>query len=344
MVKKRLANGDPCEKCAQTEEMLRRRGLWDRVDEVVWALEGDASSAGAELGRRHGVQVAPFFVVRDKDGHHTVYSSPLKMLRDLFPKAKPSAAPTPPSVDEVPALAARLGDAAPAEILRFGLERYGERCAIAFSGAEDVVLIDMATRLDLPFSVLTLDTGRLHADTYDYLDTIRRRYGVAIQTCFPDGDELAELVGARGPNSFFQDGHRACCAVRKVAPLRKALAGFGAWVSGQRRDQSPTTRADLLVVEADRIFRGADTLLLKLNPLAGWTSDQVWSYIREQDVPTNPLHEQGFASIGCEPCSRPTAPGQHPREGRWWWERPEDREAGLHRLPEGVPAPGPGVR
>jgi phosphoadenosine phosphosulfate reductase len=232
----------------------------------------------------------------------------------------------------VPGLAARLAGAEPAEILRFGLERYGERCAIAFSGAEDVVLIDMATRLDLPFSVLTLDTGRLHGDTYEYLDTIRRRYGVAIQTCFPDGDELTELVGTRGPNSFFEDGHHACCAVRKVAPLRRALAGFGAWVSGLRRDQSPATRADVVVVESDSLFRGADATLLKLNPLAGWSGERVWSYIRDHDVPTNPLHDRGFASIGCEPCTRPAGSGQHPREGRWWWEPLRDRESGLHRV------------
>jgi len=236
----------------------------------------------------------------------------------------------------VASLAARLAEAEPVEILRVGLERYGERCAIAFSGAEDVVLIDMATRLDLPFSVLTLDTGRLHGDTYEYLDTVRRRYGVAIQFCFPDGDELAQLVNARGLNSFYKDGHRACCAVRKVAPLRRALTGFGAWVSGVRRDQSPATRSTVPVLEADPVFRGADPLLLRLNPLAAWTGEQVWSYIREHDVPTHPLHARGLASIGCEPCTRPVEPGQHPREGRWWWEPPEARESGLHP----VRAPG----
>ena len=330
MVKKRLANGDPCEKCAQTEEMLRRRGLWGEINEVVLAIEGDPESAGVLLGERHAVEVAPFFIVRDADGAEAIYESGLKLVRERFPDAPSHATPKPPGRAALPGLAARLHDAEPADVLRYALERYRERCAIAFSGAEEIVLIDMATRLGLPFSVFTLDTGRLHGETYEFIDEVRRRYGVSIEIVFPDAADVTELVGRKGPNSFYRDGHGECCAIRKIHPLKRTLAHYDAWVTGQRRDQSPATRGDLRTVHEDPHHHGSGDLLVKFNPLAGWTSEQVWQYIHENDVPHNALHDRGFVSIGCEPCTRATAADQHEREGRWWWEQADKKECGLH--------------
>jgi phosphoadenosine phosphosulfate reductase len=336
MVKKQLASGDPCEKCAQTEEMLRRRGLWGRIDEVVLAIEGDATSPGIVLGEHHGVAIAPFFIVREDDGSEVVYKSGLKLVRERFPDAPTPATAQRPDRAALPALAASLDAAEPADILRYALERYGARCAIAFSGAEEIVLIDMATRMGLPFSVFTLDTGRLHGQTYEFLDEVRRRYGVMIDVVFPDAAAVSDLVQRKGPNSFYRDGHAECCGIRKIKPLKRTLARFDAWVTGQRRDQSPATRAQLAVVHEDTIHAGAADLLVKFNPLAGWTSDRVWTYIREHDVPYNPLHDEGFVSIGCEPCTRPTASDQHEREGRWWWENADLRECGLHTRGDGI--------
>jgi phosphoadenosine phosphosulfate reductase len=336
MVKKRLANGDPCEKCAQTEEMLRRRGLWDEIGEVIWAIEGEDDSPGFVVANQHGVEIAPFFVVRDEAGEETVFKSALQMIRKHFPDAPKTAEPAALQRGELPSVAERLASAEPSEILRFGLERWGERCAIAFSGADDVVLIDMATQLKLPFSVFTLDTGRLHGETHAYLDDVRRRYGVEIQVLFPDEQAVCELVRRKGMSSFLRDGHAECCGIRKVAPLRRALRRFDAWVTGQRRDQSPATRSDLAVLAEDTSYESAGDLLVKLNPLARWSREQVWEYIRANDVPYNPLHDRGFTSIGCEPCSRPTTASQHERDGRWWWESEGDRECGLHVSGDGI--------
>lgn len=335
MVKKQLANGEPCEKCAQTEEMLRRRGLWDEIAEVVWAIEGDPESAGNRIGARHGVRVAPFFVVETDDGAEEVVTSPLKLIRRYFPDAPRTEGAQTGGLD-VASLARGLEGAEPERILAFALERFGKRCPIAFSGAEEVVLIDMATRLRLPLRVFTLDTGRLHAETYAFLDDVRRRYGVVVEACLPDAAELAEFVLRKGANSFYRDGHRECCAVRKVAPLSRALRGCDAWVTGRRRDQSPATRSDLSVIGVGPRPGGGAGELVTVNPLAGWSHEQVWDYIRRHDVPCNPLHEQGYASIGCEPCTRAVGPDQPVRAGRWWWESDGARESGLYAGGDGI--------
>jgi phosphoadenosine phosphosulfate reductase len=340
LVKKRLANGEPCEKCAQTEEMLKRRGYWDRIDDVVWALEGDPDSPGNLIGARHGIKVAPFFVLRDDDGAETALTSPLKLIRDHFvdpvqvDSSKAGAAR--PEASDWRAAAKALSHAEPAEILRFALETWGDRCPIAFGGAEEIVLIDMATRLGLPFRVVTVDTGRLHAETYAYLDDVRRRYGVSIEAYLPDTTALTTFLREKGLNSFYRDGHRECCGIRKIAPLGRALAGCEAWVTGRRRDQGPPARADLDVFAMDPRHSGPGGPLVKVNPLAAWTHDQLWGYIRRHDVPCNPLHEQRYTSIGCEPCTRPTRPDQHPRAGRWWWESEGDRESGAHVGGDGI--------
>lgn len=303
MVKKRLASGEPCRKCIQSEDLLRKRGLWNRVDEVIWADEGDPSSAGMVLAAKHGIDTAPFYIV---DGD-VVYRSALKLIREVL-----SARADDPEAME------------PAEIVRWALERHGPETAIAFSGAEDVALIHLAAATGLPFVAVTVDTGRLHPETYEFIDQVRERYGLDLRVTAPDAAELAALVSAKGLFSFYRDGHRECCDIRKVRPLARALAGRPAWLTGQRRDQG-ATRGELAVVEDDPVFG-----LAKINPLAAWSRDQVWGFIRDNQVPFNPLSARGFASIGCAPCTRPITPGQSERDGRWWWEEPDAKECGLH--------------
>jgi len=233
-------------------------------------------------------------------------------------------------VQQIEGLAAELAGLHPADILARAQREYGAELAISFSGAEDVVLIDMASRTGLPYRVFTLDTARLHPQTYRFLEQVRDRYGVEIESYFPQPEAVQRLVAAKGYFSFYQDGHEECCGIRKVEPLRRALAGLRAYVTGQRRDQSPGTRAEIPVVQVDTAFSTPERDLVKFNPLANWTSGKVWQYIREHDTPYNPLHDIGFRSIGCEPCTRATNPGEHEREGRWWWEEATKRECGLH--------------
>jgi len=230
----------------------------------------------------------------------------------------------------IPALASEWVDKHPSELIAIAIKEYGPNVAISFSGAEDVVLVDMACRAGGKFKVFSLDTGRLHPETYQFLEKVRERYKIAIETYFPQPEAVQKLVAAKGLYSFYRDGHKECCGVRKVEPLQRALRPLGAWITGQRRDQSPGTRAAVPVVQVDPTF-GSDThQLVKFNPLANWTSQQVWDYIRAKDVPYNALHERGFVSIGCEPCTRPIRPGEHERAGRWWWEEETMKECGLH--------------
>ncbi|HEX3772175.1 MAG TPA: phosphoadenylyl-sulfate reductase [Polyangiaceae bacterium] len=335
MVKKRLASGEPCRKCAQAETLLKDRGLWSRVDEVLVADENDPTSPGMVLGARLGIGLAPFFVVRDDKGPETVFESVLQFVQFLNETSAPSPSPSPsPAVTpaDVEMAARDLADRPPQEILRWGLERFGASLGIAFSGAEDVVLVHMAKESGLPFSVFCLDTGRLHPETYRFIDTVRKRYKIEIALMTPEAAPLQAFVKQKGLFSFYDDGHEECCGIRKVEPLRRALGGLRAWSTGQRRDQSPATRAAIAVVEMDRTFAGlggAGTLV-KLNPLAAWSSAQTWQYIRDTNIPYNALHERGFISIGCEPCTRATLPGEHERAGRWWWEENTKRECGLH--------------
>ena len=239
----------------------------------------------------------------------------------------------------VPDLAAEYAAREPRDVVALAIGEYGADLALSFSGAEDVVLIDMAAQIGRPLRVFSLDTGRLHAETYSFLQRVREHYGVAIEVFFPQAEAVEKLVREKGLFSFYQDGHKECCGIRKVEPLVRALRPLKAWMTGQRRDQSPGTRAEIPVIQLDPTFSSPDRSLMKFNPLANWTSKQVWSYIREHDVPHNALHERGFLSIGCEPCTRPTHPGQHEREGRWWWEEATRKECGLHG--GNVPAPRP---
>lgn len=217
----------------------------------------------------------------------------------------------------------------PQQIIRFALNRF-DNIAISFSGAEDVVLIDMASKLTQNLQVFSLDTGRLHPETYELLDRVRKHYDLELEVIFPDAQQVEALVRQKGMFSFYQDGHKECCGIRKVRPLRRKVGTLDAWITGQRQDQNPDTRADIPVIQIDKAFSTPERTLTKFNPLANWTSDRLWKYIRYHNVPYNQLHEQGFISIGCQPCTKAVLPNQHEREGRWWWEQAKEKECGLH--------------
>ena len=341
MIKKELADGSPCKKCLQAEEILRRRGLWEQIDEVIFAKEADPASPGMKLAATHRVELAPFFLVKEGE-REVVYTSVIELMREQLASPMSVAQPRPtnghaapqpsddhPSEHDIAELNQRFATAEPVAVVDWVLSRYGESAAIAFSGAEDVAVIDMAASTGRRFSVFTLDTGRLHPETYRFIDRVRTHYGVKIELMFPDRVAVEELVRKKGLFSFYDDGHNECCGMRKVEPLHRALGGFRAWLSGQRRDQSPT-RTNVELFELDRAHRGVTGPMLKANPLAGTTLDDVWNYLRDRQAPTNELHERGYVSIGCEPCTRASRPGEHERASRWWWEEATKRECGLH--------------
>jgi phosphoadenosine phosphosulfate reductase len=192
--------------------------------------------------------------------------------------------------------------------------------------AEDMVLTDMILKSSLPISIFSLETGRLHKETLEVLEKVKAHYGYEIALYQPQPELVEEYVSKNGLNAFYDsvDMRKECCRVRKVEPLGRALAGKQAWITGQRRAQS-TTRAELAVQEDDTAHGMA-----KFNPLADWSEQDVWEYIRTNGVPYNALHERGYPSIGCEPCTRAIQPGEDVRAGRWWWENPESKECGLH--------------
>ncbi|AEE84540.1 APS reductase 3 [Arabidopsis thaliana] len=223
-------------------------------------------------------------------------------------------------VEDFEELAKRLENASPLEIMDKALEKFGNDIAIAFSGAEDVALIEYAHLTGRPYRVFSLDTGRLNPETYRLFDTVEKHYGIRIEYMFPDAVEVQALVRNKGLFSFYEDGHQECCRIRKVRPLRRALKGLRAWITGQRKDQSPGTRSEIPVVQVDPVFEGLDGgvgSLVKWNPVANVEGNDVWNFLRTMDVPVNTLHAAGYVSIGCEPCTRAVLPGQHEREGRW---------------------------
>lgn len=221
-----------------------------------------------------------------------------------------------------------LQDKTAQEVLEWALKTYGDRVALASSfGAEDVVLIDMLARIDPGSRVFTLDTGRLPQETHEVTEKIRDKYGLKIETYYPDTKAVEDMVTKYGPNLFYKsvDLRKLCCEVRKVEPLNRVLKDLSAWITGLRREQSVTrTAVDKVEIDASH------NSIVKINPLADWTEEQVWTYIRENDVPYNALHDQNYPSIGCAPCTRAIKPGEDVRAGRWWWEAPEYKECGLH--------------
>jgi phosphoadenosine phosphosulfate reductase len=215
-------------------------------------------------------------------------------------------------------------------LVRIALEHSPAALASSLS-AEDMVITDAILRHQLNIGIFTLDTQRLHADTLNVIAAIRKHYGHDVQVFRPDPQAVADYAARHGRDAFYEsiDLRKQCCHIRKVEPLDRALAGKEAWITGQRRDQAGT-RAALGTQEFDAA-RG----IVKFNPLADWREDDVWAYIRANDVPYNALHDQGYRSIGCAPCTRPTVAGEDVRAGRWWWETPEGRECGLHVAADG---------
>jgi phosphoadenosine phosphosulfate reductase len=213
-------------------------------------------------------------------------------------------------------------------------EAIGAHAPAAFAssfGAEDMVLLDLLDDLRLDVDVFTLDTGRLPEETHDLIARARKHYGLPIRILFPDAAEVEAFVAAHGTNAFYDsiELRKRCCEIRKLVPLRRALQGKRLWITGLRREQS-VTRADVAVLAHD-----APNGLMKLNPLADWSEPEVWAYVEKYAVPTNQLHQRGYPSIGCAPCTRAVQPGEDPRAGRWWWEQPTSRECGLHVDPQG---------
>lgn len=242
--------------------------------------------------------------------------------------------PVPDAVDDEIDIA-RLADSfetrGPEELLAWAIGRWGDRLTLATAfQAEGMVLLDLAWRMDPEIRVVTLDTGRLPQETHDLIDRVRRRYGIAVEVVYPDGAALQKLVRRDGANGFFGsvEARLACCRTRKVEPMRRALAGSEAWIAGLRREQS-AARAGVAKVERDPVHAGPRGDLIKLNPLADWSLERVWRYVEEHDVPYHGLYDQGYASIGCAPCTRAVRPGQASRAGRWWWENGH-KECGLH--------------
>jgi phosphoadenosine phosphosulfate reductase len=217
----------------------------------------------------------------------------------------------------------------PAEqILEKALSLFGNKITFATSlGAEDQVITCLISKIDKSANIFTLDTGRVFPETYDLLHRTISRYELNIKSYYPDTAQVEEMVNIKGINLFYEsiENRKLCCHVRKIVPLHRALQGMEAWITGLRREQS-ITRTDLNIVEWD-----SANGLIKINPLLDWTEDQVWEYIRKNNIPYNKLHDQGFPSIGCQPCTRAIEKGEDLRAGRWWWELPDSKECGLHK-------------
>jgi len=214
------------------------------------------------------------------------------------------------------------------EMLRFVLYHHPGKVVLSSSlSAEDQVITHMLCSLSEKPGVFTLDTGRLFYETYDLIDRTNKHFGISMKVMFPDAGRVEHMVQDSGMNLFYNsvEQRKLCCQVRKIEPLRRALKGNAIWVTGLRIEQSPT-RKGLHVVEWDEVNE-----IIKLNPLLHWSDADVWDYIKKQKIPYNPLHDKGFPSVGCKPCTRAVEPGEDIRAGRWWWENPETRECGLHK-------------
>jgi phosphoadenosine phosphosulfate reductase len=222
----------------------------------------------------------------------------------------------------------RLEEKSPQQVLEWALSEFHPKISLASSfGAEDMVMTDMLRNINPDARIFALETGRLHQETYDLIDKAREKYG-DFEIFYPDTAHLEEMTRNHGLNLFYKSMtlRKMCCGVRKVEPLTRALSDLDAWITGLRRDQA-STRVSVQKVEVDAIHNG----IIKINPLADQTSEDVWRYIRKNNVPYNALHDNGYPSIGCEPCTRAVKPGEDPRAGRWWWEPREASECGLHK-------------
>jgi phosphoadenosine phosphosulfate reductase len=216
----------------------------------------------------------------------------------------------------------------PYEVLKWSLDNLHPRIAMASSfGAEDVVVIDMMMKINPKVRIFTLDTGRLNQETYDVMDKIREKYNINIEVMFPDQNEVEQMVRVNGLNLFYHSvgNRKLCCGIRKVHPLNRMLSTLDGWITGLRADQTEV-RLNANKIELDEQHNG----IIKINPIIEWTWEQTWDYIKENDLQYNKLHDLGFPSIGCEPCTRAIKPGESLRAGRWWWESDSQKECGLH--------------
>ncbi len=229
--------------------------------------------------------------------------------------------------EDVAELNKELKGANSQQIIDFFINELGEKITFGTSlGAEDQVITQLLTTLQKPFSIFTLDTGRLFPETYDLIDRTNSKFNIKIDVMFPDHHEVETMVKKEGINLFYKSIalRKHCCQLRKLNPLKRALEGKEAWFTGLRRSQS-VTREDMEIVEWD-----SNSAMLKINPLIDWSEEEVWKYIKEKKIPYNPLHDKGYPSIGCQPCTRAIMPNEEVRAGRWWWENPDTKECGLH--------------
>jgi len=216
----------------------------------------------------------------------------------------------------------------PQEVLKWSLDNLHPRIAMASSfGAEDVVVIDMIMKINPKARIFTLDTGRLNQETYDVMDETRKKYNMNIEVMFPDQNETEQMVRVNGMNLFYHSigNRKLCCGIRKVHPLNRMLSTLDGWITGLRADQTEV-RLKANRIEFDEQHNG----IIKINPIIEWTWEQTWDYIKKNDIPYNKLHDYGFPSIGCEPCTRAIKSGEPLRAGRWWWESDSQKECGLH--------------
>ncbi len=221
----------------------------------------------------------------------------------------------------------------PGEMLSHIMENHPGKVVFSTSlSAEDQVVTHMLTELVEEPPIFTLDTGRLFYETYDLIDKTNKHYGINIKIMFPDSARVEEMTNQQGINLFYDSiaNRKRCCNVRKIEPLKRALSGNEVWITGLRSEQSPT-RNNMQFAEWD-----ACNHIIKLNPILAWTESEVWDYIKAHNIPYNALHDHGFPSLGCQPCTRAVNPGEDIRAGRWWWEQPETKECGLHLTPKAV--------
>ena len=221
-----------------------------------------------------------------------------------------------------------LSGSSPEKVIEFFLNRFRDKVALSTSlGLEDQALTQIVSEIDSNANIFTLDTGRLFPETYDLIDRTSRKYKINIKVYFPDPSDVEKMVQEKGINLFYDnvENRKLCCYIRKLKPLARAMKGLDAWITGLRREQS-VTRTDMQLVEWDE-----NNQMIKINPLIEWSEQDVWDYIDQKNIPYNPLHKKGFASIGCQPCTRAIEPDEDIRAGRWWWENPDTKECGLHK-------------
>jgi len=230
--------------------------------------------------------------------------------------------------EQIEALNQRYSQATAEELLSGFLDEFKGKIALSSSlGIEDQVLTHIVCNIDKTTKIFTLDTGRLFPETYDLIHRTNHKYGIKLSVYFPEASQVEEMVNTKGINLFFEsvENRKLCCNIRKIQPLKRAFAGLEVWICGLRREQS-VTRHDMQRIEWDKANG-----IIKLNPLIDWTEEEVWKFVKDHGIPYNPLHDKGYPSIGCQPCTRAIFSGEDIRAGRWWWENPDTKECGLHK-------------